>query len=582
MTTRPMDSAIIGIGNPDKAKLLGDTIQTNRSIQGRLIYANEEMPAGDVKVNIFAKGNEDLFLGSARTAMDGSFRFEWQSKAKEFYRQQLLIGIVEKKRPFAESHGLRNANEEVPLLKLGRTITKADSDLGDIEVDIRHIPPNITDVIKPPKSHEQPSTWRWALRRAGTVETIKSLIIKALKWVISAEWVQRIYNSFGTNYPRAPLTSDALLYELMNNVSAVAPKKVENGRVVWEANWNHLALDMEGSLPNVEVVANCQPDEDAELESIAVKFRDEAEASVYKPGDDGFERAVYLARSAFAVKGEAEVHLGQGHILPGIVGRAFFKYMSGSPLFAFAAHLEQIHWINFLGSQGIIFGKGSVLDASALAPDDIATVIVDSLSSRADYINYKPEEPLAKNHDAAHIQKLWYEMLYGYFEGYIDENWDEIKATWPYIYRFSTSIHKRYDKIPPITLSADAPAGGDKKRLVQFFTWVVNLTTWAHWNSHSRQVTLADLRSASLSIQNKALNEDGSFNVYGNTPVELGMNQLKITRTLLNYDGDTIMENPHGNIQENLRERCLAVMETIKAEFPNYRDIDNMFQTTHI
>jgi hypothetical protein len=556
-------------------------------IGGRLMYKGDDVALHDIKVRVYAKNffGQKQYLGSARTDENGQFTFTYKWKPGYFSKNHhLTLGIVGIKRPFSDK-GLTCAKSEVALQKIEKTIpvNVHEIDFKDIPVDFAMVPPNITDVIKPPATHEQSFRWKAKLFVASFLEVIKRVVVKLFGWMMSSKSVQGLYSLFGTKYPVRKLTEKNIINELLNEISAV-DYRVKGNQVTWSANWDGLNLDIKDSLPNVDVVAETTENGGMKLKRISIRYREDEKATVATPTDKNFRWAAYIARSTFALKGEAEVHLGLGHVLPHIVAKPLFKYLSPqNPIFKLVApHLGQVHNINYLGSKGIIYGEGSVLETSALDSDAVTRVIVNTLHTKANYMAYEPKEPLCDNHHLAKVQKEYFKQLHEYFTKYVEGNKEELTKYWKEIYTFSTKLHKRFNKIPKITTSPDGPQPGDLQRLSKLMAWVVNLTTFHHWAAHSRQNILADIRSCSLAIQHRALNKDNTFNEYGNTSVQAANTQNFISRTLLNWDGDKMVDDPYKNMDPGLLRIIQLFVKKVEGTHSGFPHIRKMHVATQI
>lgn len=565
------------------AKIAGAVKVYNRGIQGKIKYSDDNLPDVERKVNIFVK---DLFgvqhyVGKAKTDNSGFFQFNynWQENWLSS-SHDVVIGIIEKRRPFAEK-GLWCAKEEVVVDRINVSLPKTPAfvDIGEKAITYDDIPNNLAEVKKPPITQTQSPYYYWKFFKAAFPEAVKRVCITILQRWLSTAQVQKIYDSFGPAYSKHALTPNNLIFELMNEICAVDYQLIDD-QVTWTANWDGLEFDTENSLPNVEVVANKNERGELILQSIAVQFRGDPAPTVIHPGDEKMDWAIYVARSTFALKGEAEVHLAEGHVLPGIPAKAFFKYIKPSnPIFApVAPHISQLEFINYLGSQGVIFGKGSVLDVSALTDTSIAEVIVNSMLQKSNYLNYAPHEPINNQHYLAMAERKHYELLKGFFIKYVADNRAGIHSHWDQIYNWSEVMSKHLATLPKITNSPSNPTYEDEKKLALLLAWLVNKTTFIHWAAHSRQQLLTDVRCASLGIRNRALDANGGFAASGNTPPIDASQQNFIARFLLNFEGDSFLKNPYGDINQEL----LALIKQHKDEYVGYSDIDKMHMTTQI
>lgn len=552
------------------------------TITGKLIFYDDGRLVQDTKINFFAKNSfVKYYLGSASTNYNGEFLFQYKWKHGVLNRShELILGIVEKRLPFAQ-HGI-NCTEEVVLEKIEQNVSPYinEINLGNIPVSYANISQNITDVKAPIASHEQTFSFYWKLFKAALPELPKQLFVSVFaNWLTTAQ-VQKIYDSFGPVHQKRGNTPSNLIDELLNQISAVH-SQVSGNTFTWTASWDGLSFDKNCSLPNVKITTH-KDDESGNLvlDNIAIKFREDAEETVVKIDDKNLDWAIYVARSTLALKGEVELHLAQGHILPGIIATSFFKYIKPTnPLYQPAEpHLAQVDFINWLGSLGIIFGSGSVLDISALDDQSIAEVIIRSIKNESDWLSYSPPVPITQGHYYAKAEALHFNLLHSFFIKYINDNKEEIIKHWSSVYGFSESIHQKIDKIPRLALNENDPTDLELMNLAKFMAWLISKTTFIHWAAHSRQQILTDISQATFSMENKALDPNGRLSPFGNTKPIDASNQLFIIRLLLNFHGDSFFKNPNGDMNEEL----LKLFQENIGNFEGYDDILKMHITTQI
>lgn len=560
---------------------LKDTLENKRSVSGRLIFNDDRRSVEDMKIKFFVKDwfGVNHYLGSARTDSNGRFYLQYTWKKMWWdTTQNLVLGLVEKILPY-KNHGL-HFKQEVTLQNIKRSLPadKIDNDLGTISLTYADISKDPSQVSVPTGIHMQTPGYFWKLIKATLPELPKKAFIEMFGRWLRIDQVQKIYDGFGSEYEKRSQTSENLIEELLNHISAVSPL-ISGNKIIWIANWDGLEFDKEKSLPNVRVTALKEGNQ-LKLEKINIKFREDIEETEVKVEDERMEWAIYLARSVFALKGEAEVHLAEGHILPGIPAKVFFKYIKPeNPLFApLEPHLSQLDFINWFGSRGLIFGTGSVLDMSALNDKSITDVIVHGMRSKTDWVSYMPQEPIVPNHYQARAEGFHFSILWSFFRDYIAKNSDGISKHWKAIYNWSEGMHHLIESLPRITTHEYTPSEEDFNRLAKFLAWLVTKTTFIHWSAHSRQQLLTDLRVSSLAIENRGLNKDGQLDKYGNTMIKAGMLQLHIARTLMNFEGDSIFKDPNGDMNKEL----LALLRGLKAGYQGYEDIEEMHLTTQI
>ena len=139
-------------------------------------------------------------------------------------------------------------------------------------------------------------------------------------------------------------------------------------------------------------------------------------------------------------------------------------------------------------------------------------------------------------------------------------------------------MHGHLNELPQLTTADSDPTQKDLDNLAKFCAWLVSKTTFLHWAAHSRQQLLADVRQASLAMENKGRDDKGELAPFGNTLAKNASEQLFVARTLLNFDGDSIFKNPYGDVHPKL----LALLNEHKAKYEGYADVEKMFITTQI
>ncbi len=573
----------LGVGKNSKYADIKPPSTFQRSVAGRLVYNDDKLPIANMKINFYSKDffNFKHFAGYARSDANGnfSFHYNWQPGILT-HSQRVVMELVQEYLPFAKQ-GLPSVKREASLQQIERRLPVKTHHhaIGNIPASYHDISKDLTVVAHPIPSHSQTPQYFWKLIWSALAEMPKRLFIAIFGRWLSITQVQRIYDSFGVVHAKRQLKAENLIDELLNHVSAVEGQTINN-QIIWTANWDGLELDQHDSLPNVRVKATKDATGYLKLDSIAVKFRSDAKEQIVRPGDDKFDWALYLARSTFALKGEGELHLGEGHILPGIPAEEFFKYVTPqNPLYSvLQPHLGQIDFIDWLGSKGVIFGSGSVLDMSALSTNDVAQLVINAVKKKADWKSYKPRAPLAVNHYFAKGEQLHYNLLLGFLKNYIAKNHKAITKDWAAVHRWSTAMQDKLDTFPALTTNKTAPTIADLANLTKFCAWLVTKTTFLHWAAHSRQQLLTDIRQTSLSVKGKALDAKGCFQPYGNTTVDDANMQLFIARVLCNFNGDSIFKNPYGDVNKEL----LALLKKHVGDYEGYDDILKMFITTQI
>lgn len=493
-----------------------------QSNQERAIHLYSHSWSGDKK-----------HLGTAD--LDSSNRFTYKYTIPSSVKSHnISLEIFERNKPFA-AHGLHGYHELKPLGKAFITLNnqpKQTMTLTDEQIE------TLTHVDVPMGSSRPSGTYFARLLRAGGPELMKSTWVKISSNSMTAEKVQSIYDRFGTTYPRSEPTVPNLLNDLLNNICAIDYEK-EGNKIIWKANWDEYQFDQDQSLPNVSIIARKEQDSII-IESIHIQFRGEEDQIIIpeKSSPEELKWAIYMARSSLTLKGESEIHLAEGHLLPGIIAHSFLASISKeNPLYnATFRYLENLEFINWLGGQGIIFGKGSVIEASALTDRSVAELIIKYMKKKADFINYQPTEPLSNDHHRAIVGKMHYNILLEHFTTFVSDHWNEIAPYKKEIFNWSENMNQKLSSIPKIMPDPDRFSKEiEGRRLALCLASLVNQTTFLHWASHSRQQLLTHLDLVSLCPLNKGKGPDGLPVNFGNTPVNVADLQLKIGRTLLNF-----------------------------------------------
>jgi len=512
----------------------------NRSIRGSLVFSDDQLPDTDRKIHFFIKGFfGSTYLGYVQTDPGGGFvfRYNWEPVNCCQRTYQLFMEVREEILPFA-NHGFCCA-EEVVIGHFQRDLKACvdENDLGRMELNHIPISPNLTSVAQPAPNHRQSAGYFWRLAKAVVPEQAKNLLVKLSQKCLSITAVQSLYDCCGPRYPKQPATPERLISELLNEICAV-DYEIEGPRVRWRTHWQPGAFAGDQSMPNVTVTA-IKNGNDLALESIEIVSHAGDVPDVVLPDSPNLERAIFVARSVFALRGEAETHLAEGHLLPGLVGKAFFKHIKPeNPIYSMAsAHLCQIDFINWLGSQGIIFGKGSVLQTSSLTDAGISALIINQMKKKADYTRDLPLDPLCPEHHRARVGKIHYEILEQFFRNKVLAHLGEIRARRNEIYHWSACMHRYLPEIPRIMEAEGLFEANEQERLIRCLAWVVHKTTFHHFSIHTGQGLLTDVSQASLSLGRNAL---------------MASQQIATARELMDFKTDSLMQNPNGDVDLDL------------------------------
>lgn len=562
-----------------------------RKVKG-ILTDHTSTPCKDKKVKVFVKDWFGIshYVGKGKTDDKGMFtiKYNWTSGwASSNYR--VVIAVIDKVSPFEQ---LKTAKKTVGLEVIERKVSVQQSkiDIGKYKLPedyvhaesieegakVERMPPEkikaLTKVQKPSRI-PSPDYFRRFLAAVAPVAIKRGL--SNLPGV-STKTAQAIFDTLSSKYDHYPNTPEALIDCLMNTVCSV-PYKRDGDTVTWEANWdicpltgNKVEFDKENSLPNVKVVAKIVDDK-VICESIEIQFRDEAsETFLMDSPKDDLERACYIAKSVFALKGELEEHLAKGHLLVGIDAEKFFKYITPEnaiykPL---SPHLLAVDFINWAGSLGIIFDTGSVLEAlTALTGNSLGELFVSGIVDRADYTQGEElvQKPLTKDHVKAIGEQVHLKILTLYVDYVIEQNIQEIskEENWKQIYRWSKSVNNRCSAIPKITESKTKPQDGDIERLRARMIRLLFLATIGHGIVHAGQAVLMNVFSASMGMENRALKNE-AFAPDGNTNTSKAAYQLFIAWALMRFNTNKLIDNREGNVDPEL----LKLIDKHREEYP--------------
>lgn len=563
---------------------------SSRSLNASFVFddcdsqTGANFPAVGQQVDLFVRNffGFKTYLASATTNADGKCLFTYDCHHSSFSKDhRLLIELKADLFPSAY-RGFFGRAEKVTEQTIELTVAKNSYSIetDPLLLSYANQSKNLTQVQVPPQAQRQSLKYYLEMGKAGMPEIVKALFVTVFQRWLTGAHVQSIYDSFGPKHPKIELTPGNLIYALQNQICAVGASKTAEG-YTWKACWDQYEFDRDNSLPNVEVYALLNQKNQLELDRICIQYRGDENVQTVTAHDHAqLPRAIYIALSTFGLKGEAEHHLAEGHILPGIAAPSFFKYIKKeNPLFKFLAiHFLGIQSINYAGSLGIIFGENSSLEASALTANSIAEIIITATKAKADWKSYHPNEPIGLTDHFASAEKRHFEILLSHYRTFINANSQGIHAHWLEIYRWSEAIHAHLPEIPKITENVMKPTPEDCENLAKFLAWIITKVTFIHWAMHSRQHLFADIRILSAAAGKRCLDNKGQFAADGNTSAADANKQLLVTRTLLNYHGDRLVENAYGDIDPLLIQELLDNF----IAYEGYADILKMYPNVPI
>ncbi len=578
-------SSIPGSSLSPLAPLVSISINSNNcTVRSRFLNDDTQEPIVDYSVKIYAKNRFGFkhLVGEADTNGNGEINtnFSWSNATNQY---TITMEVYKKYRPF-EKYGCVGHVEKTKIDTYTFTSNTQLNNFGDIRLSSQNISKDFTQ-IKRPLNYDMPKAeYFLRLLKASFSSGIKSFIAYVLQKCISTERIQKIFQSFGPQFKKPTLTEKDLLESLLNGICAVKYATKNNGDIVWEANWDNFELNpaKPRSLPNVTVNANKNPQGDLLLRSIQIKKEEEGSPCVINFNSEPFEDfsqkdqqtwAIYVAFSVFALKGEIDIHLGEGHLLAGIIAEQFKKFISpNNPLYpAVINFLVNISFINYLGAQGEIFGNGSVLACSALTSGSITKALFESISQGADFVTYRPQTPITKsNSERAALQNEFYNTFYNYFTDLIREKAGELDKHKKEIYLFSEALRSYLTGLQAFPeIMADENQFGDleKENLARCMARLLSLTSYSHWSAHVRQEPLTHLDVASLSMRDYALDKNGKLAAYGNTPQSAAITQLRVAYTLLTFKSFNMIEGISDDLLQRFRNNHRIPKEVLDNVF---------------
>ncbi len=553
------------------------------SITGKLSHTNGD-PVTHQKVQVYAEmWFMNFYFGEWETNEKGELkvgiRWSWLPFSKQ---TNIIFKVFEETLPGKNFFGkVVTGKREVDHFKAPLMRNSHSLDIRNRKVNLYEYQSGFPDLQQPEQYARRPQQWAityyFHLIRAAIDERLKSFLLNF--W--GAPTVAGVQNLFGVDNPELTLDSETTSELLLNGLYPCNfLKGEEEDALVVDINWDRYELDESPQLPNVKLTL----EKDGELldaKEVVVKFRDQ-DAKVYRFGDEGFERALFLFNSAAIVKGEVVSHLGMGHIWSGQAAMALFRTVNKNPIKALLApHLREVLEINRMGVSDI-FGPEGILNVSGLKAGSIIDSLKDVLGGMC-YSNFKPRAPVNENHRFAKAENVYWDLLCGVVDRFFNENQEEIEKRWYEIYYMSKSLvehslpHRPWEgqadmsawddsseiddpnfpgrvtingdvrAVRPITLSKDKPLEGDMERLKQFCRHAIFMVTFWHWAVHSTQGKWGtNLSIASLAPEN---NGEGDF---GGTSVKNARRQLEVAHVLADFDGGAMLKNPHGDIYQPL------------------------------
>ncbi len=462
---------------------------------------------------------------------------------------------------------------------------------------------NLSIVSPPPTTHFQSYTYFFRMGKGALPEIIKALAATIFSRFLSTAHIQKIFNSFGKQYPKMTLTPKTFVNSLMNGICNVGYSRNGN-EVIWNSNWDKYKKDRIGTLStavvNAKMIKNSDGKEFPLLSYIALKFDENPDPQILNFSEliehgkitleDGemkcsdpktSMRVNYFLKLAFydfAYEGEIKEHLAR-HMITGTVATPFFKYISKSnPIFnALSFFLYEAWMINYVGGANIIFGLGSSTASGPLSPAEVERAIKDGVTAKANWVEERSNRglngdlhpPLCEEDYYNSFLNMHYNTLHKYFSSYVYENENGIRLKWREIYNWSLGFASRLSNCPKITTNPLSPDKGDIENLISFMTWITCKASFEHFNKHTEQYPLLDLSIFSMGMTNYGKNDDGTLDPFGRTINYDSIKQLLTTGTLLSFElePDSMVKNQYNAFSKALITEIQANIDKCKHHY---------------
>lgn len=577
-------------------------------LKGRLFFNDVDRQTGQKMPNssqrmelhtsdLFSRFSRSTCIGKATTNQFGQFEIEYEPPkgcyANNIYFQ---IKLVDEARPFSSQKlSGANAREEritrIYQITIPKHTCEATVDLLSEDSDK---PFSLTKVPPPSTIQWQSNRYLYHVFKASLPFLAPAGFVSLFgRWMSGAQ-VQKIYNLLSPKFPTKELTSESLIHCLLNGIGNVGSTQ-EGNKIRWVANWDQFKFKegREQSIPNIEVEARIENGQ-CVLERIRLKFRGDMVEEVFEANDPKINRAIYLAFGVFGLKGEAEHHLAEGHLLPRVTSKFFEKYISReNPLFFELRHFcGEIDFIDYLGANefnGLIFGNNGSLSGSPIEdssnPGDpqkgLAQHLEETVREKADWrVPYPP--PRCEQDSFNYCANVHYKILLDYYTQFVKDNREGLAKYWREIYFLSEAMNQTLPRCPTITKISHDPQDEDFTNLALFLARHVATVTWIHDRVHKSQDDLKNIFRMSVGVRDRALDSEGNFAPDGNTSARDANIQLLVTGALLQFNkyADRLFRNEVGDIPP-------AFIDNIERNIHLYKgyseqEVRSMMSTTKI
>lgn len=580
-----------------------DWSSTKKQISGKLACSNGD-PLYSYRINLYAKSFfGETKIASTETDKNGKFKLDFWQFTHSFSSIQPLALKVER---ISEASSLFKSHVlcEVPIKK---PYALANYKLKDpIKASILEYDSGSPHPQQPKDPSQIPSSddgwFIWTVLKAGWDEILKQVGLQTIGKNLSTAEVQNIMG-----IPETRLNHDSkTIVEMLTNGIYAPPAflKGENeGELLARINWDKYEIDTSNNapdIPNVDIVlVNSKNGKD--IKQVTIKFPKQ-KASIYKPDQPDFAKALRIAACMILLKGEIESHLGLGHLIPGEFAMAARRKFIKNPLAKLLNPiLEGTLRINHLGGPAIFNKASGALGIAALTQKGIDQVLQDSMSF-CDYINWQPAKERFEGDVFAQEKHLFYMTSKKAIMNFLKNHQDEIKKSWHEVYYFSKDlVENSFPYVPymsqynfsrwddaseigkqnprdigrdgivrafrAITTNKDSPEDGDWDRLANALAYFFYLSTYYHDKIHKSQKKWAcDLRFASLAPRNQSKEDFGGDDEYIGTTPEDARKQLAIAHILTDFD--EYLQNKsillHPEVVKEIKEAFIEALPAFK------------------
>ena len=452
-------------------------------VTGTMLRVKDNSPFRDTKIEVWDRdfGLDDK-LGSGRTNNDGAFEISYDTAdagdKPDLTIKVLRMDFLGKYHVIAEKAGPRD-------------VTK-DYDFGDIHLADWEYDPNFqvplvlsegAGITASPQNFERPQTAKIVFHgiRLGAVRLLAGL----------EKTIKKVQGHFAKNLTIKDKNSrsDQFFANAVLNGFAPAKLTVDDADGTYHVRYNidDYECDDQHQSPSVHLVM--EKNDNGNLIPVKIEYKVRELGSnpavfgpmqVALPGDgESWETAKSNYRIAEFIDGQVKGHLGRGHLNVGQYAISLYRNIQKNPIFRLLhPHLKGVSAINTFG-KNIIFGDQGILVISPLTPASLIQVMRDDLG-QCNWKGWTPRTEVNDQHDYAKVQKVYWDLLTEYIEGFFEANLEKILREWKEVFFFSEdlvahSVPFREDPIPSGESRIDnneVNSGGDGDKAISAITKV--------------------------------------------------------------------------------------------------------------